>query len=72
MMPIRELIGALDPSAPPEVVEASRSLRYRDFITVALILDEPKLFPDTWIYRIAEPAVCIACGPREQPGQVPA
>ena len=57
-MPIRELIGALDPPAPPEVAEAARSLRYRDFITVALILDEPELFPDNWIY-IHEPGVSV-------------
>jgi protoporphyrinogen oxidase len=57
-MPLRELIGALDPPAPPEVAEAARSLRYRDFITVALIIDDPKLFPDNWIY-IHEPEVSV-------------
>jgi protoporphyrinogen oxidase len=57
-MPIRELIGALDPPAPPEVAEAAGSLRYRDFITVALIVDEPRLFPDNWIY-IHEPDVSV-------------
>ena len=57
-MPIRELIGALDPPAPPEVAQAARSLRYRDFITVALIIDEPELFPDNWIY-IHEPGVSV-------------
>ncbi len=57
-MPIRELIGALDPPAPPEVAEAARSLRYRDFITVALIIDAPELFPDNWIY-IHEPGVSV-------------
>ena len=29
-------------------------LRYRDFLTVALIVDKPDLFPDNWIY-IHEP-----------------
>ena len=57
-MPIRELIGALDPPAPTEVAEAARSLRYRDFITVALIIDDPELFPDNWIY-IHEPGVNV-------------
>jgi protoporphyrinogen oxidase len=57
-MPIRELIGALDPPVPPAVAEAARSLRYRDFITVALIIDEPALFPDNWIY-IHEPGVNV-------------
>jgi protoporphyrinogen oxidase len=57
-MPIRELIGALDPPAPPEAAEAARSLKYRDFITVALIIDDPELFPDNWIY-IHEPNVGV-------------
>jgi protoporphyrinogen oxidase len=57
-MPIRELIGALDPPAPSEIVQAARSLRYRDFITVALILDDAELFPDNWIY-IHEPGVSV-------------
>ncbi len=57
-MPIRELVGALDPPAPAEVAQAARSLRYRDFITVALIIDEPELFPDNWIY-IHEPGVSV-------------
>jgi protoporphyrinogen oxidase len=57
-MPMRELIGALDPAAPSDVVEAARGLRYRDFVTVALIIDEPELFPDNWIY-IHEPNVSV-------------
>jgi len=57
-MPIRELVRALDPAAPSEVAEAANSLRYRDFITVALIIDTPELFPDNWIY-IHEPGVGV-------------
>ncbi|MGH8013999.1 MAG: NAD(P)/FAD-dependent oxidoreductase, partial [Candidatus Binataceae bacterium] len=57
-MPIRELIEALTPSAPVEVAAAARSLRYRDFLTVALIIDRPDLFPDQWIY-IHEPGVHV-------------
>jgi protoporphyrinogen oxidase len=55
-MPIRELIERLDPGAPTEVQEAARSLHYRDFITVALIVDKEHLFPDNWIY-VHDPAV---------------
>lgn len=55
-MPIRELIDALNPPAPQEIQEAARSLSYRDFLTVALIVDAPELFPDNWIY-IHEPGV---------------
>jgi protoporphyrinogen oxidase len=55
-MPIRELIERLDPPAPAEVLEAARSLHYRDFITVALVIDKEHLFPDNWIY-VHDPAV---------------
>ena len=33
-------------------------LRYRDFLTVALIVEKPDLFPDNWIY-IHEPSVKV-------------
>ena len=57
-MPIRELIRAMDPPPPNEVVQAAGSLKYRDFITVALIIDQQRLFPDQWIY-IHEPSVKV-------------
>ena len=57
-LPIRALIRAMDPVAPPEVVQAAESLRYRDFLTVVLILDRPETFPDNWIY-IHEPDVKV-------------
>ena len=49
-MPLRQLVHALQPPAPPEVRAASDRLKYRDFITVALILDVADTFPDNWIY----------------------
>ena len=49
-MPIRELIRALRPAPPADVQAAAHRLRYRDFLTVALILDAADLFPDNWIY----------------------
>ncbi|MFP8879708.1 MAG: NAD(P)/FAD-dependent oxidoreductase, partial [Myxococcota bacterium] len=49
-MPLRELVRALDPPAPPDVRAAAERLRYRDFLTVVLIVDQPDLFPDQWIY----------------------
>jgi protoporphyrinogen oxidase len=57
-MAMGELVAALDPPAPPEVAQAARALRYRDFITVVLIIDAPSLFPDNWIY-IHEPEVNV-------------
>jgi protoporphyrinogen oxidase len=49
-MPLRDLIHSFDPPPPSEVIDAAESLRYRDFIIVALILDHPDPFPDNWIY----------------------
>ena len=40
----------MSPPAPPEVTAAADRLKYRDFVTVALIIDSPDLFPDNWIY----------------------
>ncbi len=49
-MPMRELIRSLQPAAPPEVLAVGERLKYRDFLTVALIVDEAELFTDNWIY----------------------
>ena len=49
-MPLRELILALDPPAPPEVLAAANRLRYRDYLTVVLIVKREEIFPDNWIY----------------------
>jgi protoporphyrinogen oxidase len=49
-MPIRELIQKFRPAVPGEVLEAANNLTYRDFLTVALIVNQSKLFPDNWIY----------------------
>ena len=49
-MPIRELIQKLDPPAPDHVLKAAEALNYRDFLTVALVINKRELFPDNWIY----------------------
>ena len=49
-MPLSELIPMFDPAPPDAVLAAARGLRYRDFLTVVLIIDEPHLFSDNWIY----------------------
>lgn len=46
--PMRELATRLHP-LPGALPEASK-LRYRDFLTVALTIRSPDLFPDNWIY----------------------
>ncbi|HET7294312.1 MAG TPA: NAD(P)/FAD-dependent oxidoreductase, partial [Vicinamibacteria bacterium] len=57
-MPLPELVLGLDPPAPPEIQDAARALRYRDFITVALMIRKADLFPDNWIY-IHTPEVLV-------------
>ncbi len=49
-IPLRELIHKLSPPPPEAVIAAAARLNYRDFLTVALIIDAPSLFPDNWIY----------------------
>ncbi len=49
-MPIRHCVRALDPPAPPAILDAANGLRYRDFLIVSLIINRKELFPDNWIY----------------------
>ncbi|WNM61122.1 NAD(P)/FAD-dependent oxidoreductase [Candidatus Nitrospira neomarina] len=49
-MPLRELIEAMDPQPPEKVVEAALGLRYRDYLTVVLVVNREDVFPDNWIY----------------------
>ena len=57
-LPLRELVRMASPRAPDEVRDAATGLRYRDFLTVALVVDGADLFPDNWIY-IHEPGVRV-------------
>ncbi len=49
-MPFSELILAMDPPPPAEVLAAAKDLKYRDFMTVALVVPQEYSFPDNWIY----------------------
>ena len=61
-MPVKELINAFGKNVPGKVKEVSQGLKYRDFITVGLLLNKLKIFnqtkiktlhnliPDNWIY----------------------
>jgi protoporphyrinogen oxidase len=57
-LPLREIVRMASPAAPQHVVDAANGLRYRDFLTVALVVDGEDLFPDNWIY-IHEPSVRV-------------
>ncbi|WP_394648320.1 NAD(P)/FAD-dependent oxidoreductase [uncultured Sphingomonas sp.] len=54
--PMRELASRIHP-LPASLPEAS-NLKYRDFLTVALMIRSPDLFPDNWIY-IHDPKVKV-------------
>src|SRR5262245_29482732 len=49
-MPLHDLVRALDPAPPAEVVRAADHLRYRDYLTVVLIVKRAAVFPDNWLY----------------------
>ena len=57
-IPMRQLIAHLDPAPPEAVQKAANSLSYRDFISVALMIDRADVFPDNWIY-IHDPSVRV-------------
>ncbi len=57
-MPIRDMVNALEPPAPEEILRAANNLRYRDFLIVSLIIDRKDVVPDNWIY-IHEPGVKV-------------
>ncbi len=58
-IPLRELIGRINPPPPLEVLEASRQLKNRAFILVGLIIKRNPLFPEQWLY-IHYPGVKVA------------
>jgi len=57
-LPLREVVQMTSPAPSRQVREAAAGLRYRDFLTVALVVDGEDLFPDNWIY-IHEPGVRV-------------
>ena len=56
--PMRELICGLSPSVSERTKHAAESLKYRDFLTVMLILKDRQMFDDNWIY-IHDPSVKV-------------
>ena len=64
-LPLRTTVGITEPEAPLEVRDAARGLRYREFLTVLLVIDGDDLFPDNWIY-IHQPGRARAADPELQ------
>ena len=57
-MPLAHLPKTIKPSPSDEVLEAGNQLKFRDFLSVALITEQENAFPDNWIY-IHEPNVKV-------------
>ena len=55
---IRDILPNLYPALPAQVIKAANNLKYRDFLTVVLILKEENAFSDNWIY-IHDPKVKV-------------
>jgi protoporphyrinogen oxidase len=56
--PMRELVCGLSPGVSERTKQAAESLKYRDFLTVMLILKDRRMFDDNWIY-IHDPSVKV-------------
>jgi protoporphyrinogen oxidase len=54
--PMRDVVNAISPS--PASARHASTLKYRDFLTVAVFLKSPALFDDNWIY-IHDPDVKV-------------
>ena len=49
-IPATHLVQMIEPAAPQEVIDAARSLRFRDLITVTVMLKKRQVTADTWLY----------------------
>lgn len=56
--PMRALVNDITPRMPDSAVKAANALKYRDFLTVVLILKDRNAFDDNWIY-IHDPSVKV-------------
>jgi protoporphyrinogen oxidase len=57
-MAVKHLVRGFAPATPADVRASADRLKYRDFLTVALIVDRASLFPDNWIY-VHDPSVRV-------------
>lgn len=57
-MAVTDFIKRLNPAPTSEVLRAAEQLKYRDFLTVCLIVNKPHLFADNWIY-VHDPSVKV-------------
>ena len=57
-LPLRTTVGIASPEAPLAARDAAQGLRYREFLTVLLVIDADDPFDDNWIY-IHQPGVRV-------------
>ena len=57
-MPLAHLPQTIKPSPREEILNSGKNLKFRDFLSVALVINEEDAFPDNWIY-IHEPGVKV-------------
>jgi protoporphyrinogen oxidase len=57
-MPLAHLPKTIKPQPTSDIIDCGESLKFRDFLSVALVIDEKDAFPDNWIY-IHEPGVKV-------------
>jgi protoporphyrinogen oxidase len=55
-MPLGALCQAMEPAVDTPTQDAAGELRYRDHLTVALVVNQKHSFPDNWIY-VHDPGV---------------
>jgi protoporphyrinogen oxidase len=56
--PMRSLVRGLEPTVSRDTLRAANALKYRDFLTVVLIVKDHDRFTDNWIY-IHDPSVMV-------------
>ena len=49
-IPLTALVHALSPRPPQEVLDAANSLKFRDLVTVTLMINKERVTDQTWIY----------------------
>ena len=57
-MPLAHLPKTIKPSPSDEVLTSGENLKFRDFLSVALVINAEDAFPDNWVY-IHEPDVKV-------------
>ncbi len=56
--PMKQLVNSITPTPSAAAIDAANKLKYRDFLTVALVVKDKDQFNDNWIY-IHDPGVKV-------------